>query len=146
MKDKQCAMDTREIVELLCDIADQVGSLIGEKGAISVFRYAGKKLGKRIGGGHQGTPEEARTLVLSFFKDKEFMSDITLDGTEAKLSGCKIGLTIRDRGIHAGSHALCHFGYGLIDGVMESVTGHKILTLHKESTYHDDGITCLEKW
>jgi predicted hydrocarbon binding protein len=146
MEDKKCAMDTREIVELLCDIADQVGSLIGDKRAVSVFRYAGKKLGKRIGSGHQGNAEDARILVRAFFKDKEFMDGIDLEGTEAKLLGCKIGLTLRDRGINAGSHALCHFGFGLIDGVMEGVTGHKIVTLHKDSTYHEDGVTCHETW
>jgi len=146
MNDKKCAMDTREIVELLCDIADQVGSLIGEKGAVSVFRYAGKKLGKRIGSSHQGTHEDARILVMGFFKDKEFMDDINLEGAEAKLSGCKIGLVLRDRGINAGSHALCHFGYGLIDGVMDGVTGHKIITIHKKSVYHEGVITCHEEW
>jgi len=146
MNDKKCMMDTKEIIEMLCDISDQIGSFMGEKGTNVVFRQAGKKLGKRLGSGHKGTPEDARAIVMEFFKEKEFMDDICLDGTEAKLSGCKIGLTLRDRGINAGSHALCHFGYGLIDGVMESVTGRKIVTLHKESTYHEDGVTCHEEW
>ncbi len=83
MEGKKCAIDTREIGELLCDIADQVRSLIGDKGAVSVFRYAGKKLGKRIGSNHQGSAEDARTLVRAFFKDKEFMDGIDLEGTEA---------------------------------------------------------------
>jgi hypothetical protein len=74
------------------------------------------------------------------------MEDIHLEGKEARLSGCKIGLTLGDRGMHPGNHALCYFGYGLIDGVMESVTGHKIVTLHKDSTYHEGGVTCHETW
>lgn len=60
MGSKQCAMDTREIINLLADIAGQLESLIGEKGTISVFRYAGKQLGKRLGEGHVGTEDDAR--------------------------------------------------------------------------------------
>ncbi|MEF3193937.1 MAG: hypothetical protein K6346_06970 [Halothiobacillaceae bacterium] len=59
MSNKRCAMDTREIVNLLADIAGQVESLIGEKRAVSVFRYVGKQLGKRLGAGHVGTEDDA---------------------------------------------------------------------------------------
>ncbi|MGC8731698.1 MAG: hypothetical protein ACP5RC_05510, partial [Halothiobacillaceae bacterium] len=97
MNGKECAMDTREIVNLLADIAGQVESLIGEKGAVSVFRYAGKQLGKRLGEGHVGTEDDARALVAKFFHDKEFMDAITLDGHAATLSGCKIGLVLNER-------------------------------------------------
>lgn len=146
MTTKQCAMDTREIVNLLADIAGQVESLIGEKGAVSVFRYAGKQLGKRLGEGHQGTEDDARALIAKFFHDKEFMDAITLDGHAATLSGCKIGLVLNERGIQAGKHALCNFGFGLIDGAVESVTGKKIITLHVGSDYHAEGLTCRETW
>jgi predicted hydrocarbon binding protein len=139
-------MDTREIVNLLADIAGQVESLIGEKGAISVFRYAGKQLGKRLGEGHQGTEDDARALIARFFQDKEFMEAITLDGHAATLSGCKIGLVLSERGIQAGKHALCNFGFGLIDGAVESVTGKKIITLHVGSEHHAEGLTCRETW
>ncbi|MEW6445589.1 MAG: hypothetical protein AB1479_06090 [Pseudomonadota bacterium] len=139
-------MDTREIVKLLADIAEQVESLIGEKGAISIFRYAGKQLGKRLGEGHRGTEDEARALVAKFFHDKEFMASINLDGHAAELSGCKIGLVLNERGIQAGRHALCHFGFGLIDGTVEAVTGKKIVTLHVSSEFHSEGITCRETW
>jgi predicted hydrocarbon binding protein len=146
MNGKECAMDTREIVNLLADIAGQVESLIGEKGAVSVFRYAGKQLGKRLGEGHVGIEDDARALVAKFFHDKEFMDAITLDGHAATLSGCKIGLVLNERGIQAGKHALCHFGFGLIDGTVEAVTGKKIITLHVGSEYHSEGITCKETW
>jgi predicted hydrocarbon binding protein len=146
MSSKQCAMDTREIVNLLADIAGQVESLIGEKGAVSVFRYAGKQLGKRLGEGHVGTEDDASALIAKFFHDKEFMEAITLDGHAATLSGCKIGLVLNERGIQAGKHALCNFGFGLIDGAVESVTGKKIITLHVGSEYHAEGITCKETW
>ncbi len=144
--EKDCVMGTQEIVELLCDIATEVGSLIGEKGAISVFRYAGKKMGRKIGNGHSGSIEDARDLVRSFFQEKAFMNEINLEGNQAVLSGCKIGLVLQKRGIKAGSDALCNFGYGLIDGVIEGVTGQKVVTLHVDSSYQDDGITCREIW
>ncbi len=144
---KACAMGTKEVVELLADIAGQVETIIGEKGTISVFRYAGKQLGKKLGAGHGGgTEEEARALVAKFFQDKEFMDAVMLDGRGAELSGCKIGLVLQERGIEAGKHALCNFGFGLIDGVMESVTGRKVITLHVSSEYHAEGITCRETW
>lgn len=146
MNTKQCAMDTHDIVNLLADIAGQVEALIGEKGAVSVFRYAGKQLGKRLGEGLQGTEDDARALVARFFHEKEFMEAITLDGQIATLSGCKIGLVLKERGIDAGTHALCHFGFGLIDGAVESVTGKKIITLHVSSEYHSEGLTCQETW
>lgn len=146
MSNKQCAMDTREIINLLADIAGQVESLIGEKGAISVFRYAGKQLGKRLGEGYKGTEDDARALIAKFFHDKEFMDAITLDGHAATLSGCKIGLVLNERGIQAGKHALCNFGFGLIDGAVESVTGKKIITLHVGSEHHAEGLTCRETW
>ncbi|TQV62051.1 MAG: hypothetical protein FNT29_10075 [Halothiobacillaceae bacterium] len=146
MTEKRCAMDTREIVSLLADIAGQVESLIGEKGAVSVFRYAGKQLGKRLGEGQSGTEDDARALVAKFFQDKEFMDEVALDGHSVELSGCKIGLVLNDRGIAAGKHALCNFGFGLIDGAVESVTGKKIITLHVSSEFHAEGFTCRETW
>lgn len=85
-------------------------------------------------------------LIVKFFHDKEFMEAITLDGHAATLSGCKIGLVLNERGIQAGKHALCHFGFGLIDGAVEAVTGKKIITLHVSSEYHAEGITCRETW
>ena len=139
-------MDTREIINLLADIAEQVESLIGEKGAVSVFRYAGKQLGKRLGEGRTGTEDDARALIARFFHDKEFMEAISLEGHAATLSGCKIGLVLNERGIQAGKHALCNFGFGLIDGAVESVTGKKIITLHVGSDYHAEGLTCRETW
>jgi len=147
MTTKTCAMDTKEIVSLLADIAGQVETIIGEKGTNGVFRYAGKQLGKKLGAGHGGgTEEEARALVSKFFQDKEFMDAIELKGHEAELSGCRIGLVLQERGIEAGKHALCNFGFGLIDGAVESVTGKKIITLHVSSEYHATGITCHETW
>ena len=147
MGEKSCAMDTREIVSLLADIAEQVEMIIGEKGTITVFRYAGKQLGKRLGAEHAGGSEEqARALVSKFFQDKEFIDAIALEGQSAELSGCKIGLVLQERGIEAGKHALCNFGFGLIDGALESVTGRKVVTLHVSSTYHAEGISCRETW
>ncbi len=144
---KPCAMDTKDVVGLLADIAGQVETIIGEKGTLSVFRYAGKQMGKRLGAEHRGgTEDDARALVAKFFQDKEFMDAVGLDGNSAKLSGCKIGLVLQERGIEAGKHALCNFGFGLIDGVVESVTGKKIITLHVNSEYHAEGITCRETW
>lgn len=143
---KHCAMNTRDLVTLLADLAEQIETLIGKKGAVSVFRYAGKQMGKRLGAGQSGDAELARGIVAKFFQDKEFMDGVTLEGDAAKLSGCRIGLVLRDRGTQAGSHALCHFGFGLIDGVTEAVTGRKIITLHVSSEYHDEGITCHETW
>lgn len=147
MSDKACAMDTTAVVGLLADIAEQVESIIGEKGTISVFRYAGKQMGRRLGAVHGvGSAEDARALVSKFFHDKEFMDAVTLDGHAATLSGCKIGLVLQERGVQAGKHALCNFGFGLIDGAIESVTGQKIVTLHVASEYHAEGITCRETW
>ena len=147
MTEKSCAMDTKEIVGLLADIASQVEVIIGEKGTNRVFRFAGKQLGKKLGAGHgAGTEEEARALVSKFFQDKEFMDSIELQGQAAELSGCRIGLVLQERGIEAGKHALCNFGFGLIDGAVESVTGKKIITLHVSSEYHAEGITCRETW
>ncbi|UOG91366.1 MAG: hypothetical protein L3K52_14340 [Candidatus Thiothrix sulfatifontis] len=143
---KHCAMDTRDLVTLLADLAEQIEILIGKKGAVSVFRYAGKQMGKRLGAGQSGDAEMARDVVAKFFQDKEFMDGVLLDGNNAELSGCRIGSVLRERGIAAGSHALCHFGFGLIDGVTEAVTGRKIITLHVSSEYHDEGITCRETW
>lgn len=144
---KQCPMDTQDVVELLFNIATQIETIIGNKGAVSIFRYAGKQMGKKIGANRQGgTDEEARSLVSEFFREKEFMQSIQLDGHEAHLTGCKIGLTLRDHGTPAGNHALCHFGFGLIDGVNEAVTGKKIITLHVSSKYHADGVACKETW
>jgi len=74
------------------------------------------------------------------------MDAVALDGRAAELSGCKIGLVLQERGIEAGKHALCNFGFGLIDGAIESVTGRKIITLHVSSEYHAVGITCHETW
>ena len=140
-------MDTKDVVELLFSIASQVGVIVGDKGAISVFRYAGKQIGKKIGAQHPGgSPEDARALVSAFFREKEFMEGIELDGQDAHLTGCKIGLTLREQGIPAGNHALCHFGFGLIDGVTEVVTGRKVITLHVDSEYHAQGVTCKETW
>ncbi len=147
MTEKTCAMDTRDIVELLCDIATEVGSLIGDKGAISVFRYAGKKMGRKIGKEHAGgSVEDARALVQEFFIDKEFMDHIELNGDCAHLTNCKIGLVLRDRGVNIGKHALCNFGFGLIDGVVESVTNKKIITLHVHSEHQGDSVCCSETW
>lgn len=143
---KHCAMDTRDLVVLLADLAEQIEMLIGKKGTISVFRYAGKQMGKRLGGGQTGDAEMARDIVAKFFQDKEFMDAVTLEGQGAELKGCRIGLVLRERSIQAGSHALCHFGFGLIDGVTEAVTGKRIITLHVSSEYHAEGITCHEKW
>ncbi len=142
-----CAMDTQEVIRLLADIAGQVEAILGEKGAICVFRYAGMQLGKRLGESHpNGTEEDARALIAHFFQDKEFMDSIHLSGQDATLSGCKIGLVLQERGILAGKHALCNFGFGLIDGAVKQVTGTKIITLHVESSYHEEGITCKETW
>ena len=147
MTTKACAMGTKDAVGLLADIAGQVETIIGEKGTISVFRYAGKQMGKRLGAEHRGgTEDDARALVAKFFQDKEFMDAVGLDGNTAELSGCKIGLVLQERGIEAGKHALCNFGFGLIDGAVESVTGKKIITLHVSSAYHAEGITCRETW
>ena len=148
MEKRECAMSTKDMVSLLADIAGQVETIIGEKGTISVFRYAGKQMGKRLGAGHQGggSEEDARALVSAFFQDKEFMDAVSLDGKAATLSGCRIGLVLQERGIEAGKHALCNFGFGLIDGAVESVTGKKIITLHVNSEYHAEGITCRETW
>lgn len=143
---KECAVTTRDLVVLLADLAEQIEVLIGKRGTISVFRYAGRQLGKRLGAGQQGDPEQARAIVADFFKAKEFMSDVTLDGKNAELHGCQIGLELHERGIEAGTHALCNFGFGLIDGVTESVTGNKIITLHVASEYHEAGVTCHETW
>lgn len=145
-KPKQCAMDTRDLVNLLADLAEQIELLIGKKGTVSVFRYAGKQMGKRLAAGQQGDAELARRIVAEFFQQKEFMDGVTLEGHAATLSGCRIGLVLRERGIQAGSHALCNFGFGLIDGVTEAVTGKKIVTLHVASEYHPEGITCHETW
>jgi predicted hydrocarbon binding protein len=139
-------MDTRDLVTLLADLSEQIEMLIGKKGAISVFRYAGKQMGKRLGGGQTGDAELARSIVAQFFEGKEFMDGVVLDGNHAELHGCRIGLVLNDRGIAAGSHALCHFGFGLIDGVTEAVTGKKIITLHVSSEPHAGGITCRETW
>lgn len=143
---KRCAMDTRDLVTLLADLAEQIEILIGKKGTISVFRYAGKQLGKRLGAGQEGDAEVARAIVAKFFQDKEFMDAVSLQGQNAELRGCRIGLVLRERGIDAGSHALCNFGFGLIDGVTEAVTGRRIITLHVASEYHEAGITCHETW
>ncbi len=143
---KECAVTTRDLVVLLADLAEQIEVLIGKRGTISVFRYAGRQLGKRLGAGQQGDPEQARAIVADFFKAKEFMSGVTLDGKNAELHGCQIGLELHERGIDAGTHALCNFGFGLIDGVTESVTGNRIITLHVASEYHEAGVTCHETW
>lgn len=146
MSEKRCAMDTHDLVTLLADLAEQIELLIGKKGTISVFRFAGKQMGKRLGEGQSGDPEVAREIVASFFKDKEFIDEIKIEGEKAELSGCRIGLVLKERGVEAGSHALCNFGFGLIDGVNEAVTGNKIITLHVDSEYHEEGITCRETW
>ncbi len=147
MSEKVCAMDTRDIVELLCDIATEVGSLIGDKGAISVFRYAGKKMGHKIAKAYPGgSVEDARAIVQNFFIEKEFMSSIELQGNDAQLMNCKIGLVLQDRGINIGKHALCNFGFGLIDGVVEAVTQKKIVTLHVHSEQQGDSMCCSETW
>lgn len=143
---KRCAMDTRDLVSLLADLAEQIEILIGKKGTISVFRYAGKQMGKRLGSGQSGDAELARGIVAKFFQDKEFMDGVVLGGNGAELHGCRIGLVLKERGIQAGSHALCNFGFGLIDGVTEAVTGKKIITLHVSSEHHAAGITCHETW
>ena len=143
---KRCAMDTRDLVTLLADLAEQIDILIGKKGTISVFRYAGKQMGKRLGAGQTGDADLARGIVAKFFQDKEFMDGVNLSDNAAELQGCRIGLVLKDRGIQAGSHALCHFGFGLIDGVTEAVTGKKIITLHFSSEYHEGGVTCQETW
>lgn len=143
---KHCAMDTRDLVVLLADLAEQIEILIGKKGTISVFRYAGKQMGKRLGAGQTGDAELARGIVAKFFQDKEFMDSVDLDEQTVELNGCRIGLVLRERGIPAGSHALCNFGFGLIDGVMEAVTGRKVITLHVSSEYHESGVTCHETW
>ncbi len=147
LSEKVCAMDTRDIVELLCDIATEVGSLIGDKGAVSVFRYAGKKMGRKLGKRYDGgSVDDARAIVQKFFIDKEFMSKIELHGDCAQLMNCKIGLVLRDRGIDIGKHALCNFGFGLIDGVVEAVTQKKIVTMHVHSEQQGDLICCSETW
>lgn len=145
-KEKGCAMTTRDLVVLLADLAEQIQLLIGERGTRSVFRYAGKQMGKRLAQDQAGDEEKAREIVANFFKEKEFINQIDLEGQEATLTGCKIGLVLRERGVDAGSHALCNFGFGLIDGVTEGVTGKKIITLHVSSEYHEEGITCCETW
>jgi predicted hydrocarbon binding protein len=143
---KECAVTTRDLVVLLADLSEQIEVLIGKRGTISVFRYAGRQLGKRLGAGQNGDPEMARSIVAKFFQDKEFMSAVNLEGKNAELQGCQIGLELHARGIEAGSHALCNFGFGLIDGVTEAVTGKKIITLHVSSEQHDAGVTCHETW
>ena len=143
---KRCAVETRDLVVLLADLSEQIEILIGKKGTISVFRFAGKQMGKRLATEHQGNDDKARQIVANFFQDKEFMDDIELVGNKAELKGCRIGLVLRERNMQPGSHALCHFGFGLIDGVMEGVTGKKIITMHVSSEYHPAGITCRETW
>lgn len=145
-KKQHCPMTTHDLVALLADLAEQMELLIGRKGTLSVFRYAGKQMGKRIGSEVQGDEQTARELVAKFFKDKAFMDAIHLNERKAELRGCQIGLVLRERGVEAGTHALCNFGFGLIDGVTESVTGRRIVTLHVASEYHEDGITCQEVW
>jgi len=146
MSDKECAITPRELIVLLADLSEQFELLIGTRGTISVFRYAGKQMGKRLGEDQEGDAETARAIVSRFFQEKEFMEGIELDDNNATLNGCKIGLELQERNVHAGKHALCNFGFGLIDGVTESVTGKKIVTLHVDSEYHDNGITCHETW
>ncbi len=147
MPEKKCAMDTKDLVYLLADLAEQIAAVIGDKGTISTFRYAGKQLGKRLGSPHAGGSEDiARQLVGKFFQDKEFMDNVELVGDAATLFGCRIGVVLKERGIEAGKHALCNFGYGLIDGAIESVTGRKVITLHVSSEYHAEGVTCKETW
>lgn len=144
---KSSPMSTRDFVGLLADLAEQIELLIGKRGTLSVFRYAGKQMGKRLGSAHgSGDEQAARQVVADFFHAKEFMDDVVLVNEKAELSGCRIGLVLRERGIEAGTHALCHFGFGLIDGVTEAVTGKKIVTLHVASEYHETGITCQETW
>lgn len=143
---KQCAMETRDLVVLLADLAEQIESVIGKKGTISVFRFAGKQMGKRLGAGQTGSEDKARQIVAHFFQEKEFMDDIALKNGQAELQGCRIGLVLKERNMALGSHALCHFGFGLIDGVMESVTGKKIITLHVDSVFNDQHVTCKETW
>jgi len=143
---KNEAMTTHDMVVLLADLAEQIEILIGKKGAISVFRYAGRQLGKRMASGQNGSEEKAREIVADFFQSKDFIDNIELKGKDAELNGCKIGLVLHERGIQAGTHPLCNFGFGLIDGVTHAVTGEKIVTLHVSSEYHPEGITCRETW
>lgn len=143
---KHCAMDTRDLVTLLADLSEQIETVIGKKGAISVFRFAGKQMGKRLAAGTSGSEEKARQIVANFFQDKEFIDNIELKGYAAELQGCRIGLVLQERNMQPGSHALCHFGFGLIDGVTEGVTGKKIITMHVSSEYNPEGITCRETW
>lgn len=145
-EDMREPMTTRDMVNLLADLSEQIEILIGKKGAISVFRYAGRQLGQRLATGQNGNEERAREVVASFFQSKDFIDNIKLDGKDAELNGCKIGLVLNERGIEAGSHPLCNFGFGLIDGVTRAVTGEKIVTLHVSSEYHPEGITCRETW
>jgi hypothetical protein len=70
MSDKKCAMDTKEIIEMLCDIADQIGSFVGEKGVNVVFRQAGKRLGKKLGSGHKGPLKTPEPLSWSFSRKR----------------------------------------------------------------------------
>ena len=69
---KHCAMDTRDLVVLLADLAEQIETVIGKKGAISVFRFAGKQMGKRMASGNAGNEDKARQIVSNFFQQKEF--------------------------------------------------------------------------
>ena len=140
-------METREVICLLVELAREMEDVVGEKGAVSIFRHAGKRVGKRLGKEHgNGAEEDARSVALSFFHAKGFMDSITLDGHEAEIQGCKIGLVLQEEGLKPGSHPLCHFGFGLIDGSIKAVTDEKVNTKHQSSVYHAEGITCRETW
>ncbi|MBU0653690.1 MAG: roadblock/LC7 domain-containing protein [Gammaproteobacteria bacterium] len=145
-KQPNYTMTAYDLTSLLADLAEQIEVLFGKRGATSVFRYAGKQMGKRLGKGTSGDVEIARDLVTNFFRSKGFMDSIGIEENRAELTGCQIGLVLRERGVMAGNHPLCHFGFGLIEGVNESVTGKKIITLHVSSEYHEEGITCHETW
>ena len=114
-----------------------------------MFRHAGKELGRRLAQAHEGSDDEMRAheLISDFFKAKGFAQAIELNGEQATLHNCSIGLELARRGRAQGHHPLCYFGLGLVDGVNQKVTGKSHIALHVVTTPATNGeLICQETW
>lgn len=136
-----------EVIALLADISEQVEDLFGKHGAHSVFRHAGRSLGRQLAQSHNGDQLRSREVVAEFFTSKGFAENVSLNGTEATIHNCNIGLELSRRKHACGHHPLCHFGFGLVDGVNREINNDKqSKATFIGSVVDDNGLSCKETW
>jgi len=136
----------RLLTEMMTEIGTETRELIGDHGAVAVFRYAGMHMGKGMATGKSGDLDNARAVVEEFLCAKGFVDTVEFDGNIAAITNCRIARMLRERGAEPGEHPLCNFFFGVIDGVASGMTGSKVMVRFQSWDDADGATVCKEKW